>query len=442
MSTTVATIYERALRKIGGITGTVASPGTTSVILSQLIGTTGDNTAYAGDRLWFLASASGSRERLITSWADSTGTATIPTMTAAASGAHFILVPREDYTLGETDEAFRKALRDTWRTYRMVIPVAPLLRYQALNALDWLQGAGRVDAVFRNDSPLMLHNEDFALWQNGPSAAPDGYTLEGTGATVTRVSGGIRSLYAARVTVGSGTARLVQAIPATLSQWITRRTFPVFYPLRVATWATASASSSVRCFIRYTQSGVSTYLYSDYVTADGYPHFPDGSLTPDGAQDDYEWGIEVTSGYADVSWAGLMQNTIPFTQAYQIKDQGSQFYSEYQVNDVVRNIGGQPMVEFQSYPATWGQAIVYSRRPFPALDPATDGYAVTVEDQYAEIIEAGTLVYLLQAQKPNQDRARLDRVLAEMTSIWNRRNTNQLDLPVARPPAQMVVGGI
>lgn len=439
MPTAITTIYQRAMRKIGGITGTISSPGATSVVLDGLIGTTGDNSAYAADLLWFLASNAGSRERIITTWTDSTGTATIPTVSdVPTAGETFILNPRENYVLGEVDEAFHKASRDTWRTYRQVIPVTPYFRLQVANIMTWLQGAGRIDAVFRSDSPLMLHNEDFSLWQDGPNDAPDGYTLTGTGATVARVSTGIRSLYAARVTAGSTVARLTQEIPDSLSQWLTRRTFPIFIPMRAASWLSTTDASSVRVFIYEESNGSGTYHYSDYADALGRPVFPSLSLTPDATMNNFTWGVEIAATKsADISFAGLMQNTLDFNSAYQIKDAGSQFYSEYQVNDVVRNVGGQPVVEFQNYPATWGQAIIYSRRPFPTLDPYTD----SVEDQYAEILEAGLLVYLLQSQKPGQDRGRLDRVLAEMTSIWNRRASNTTDLPVPRPPVQARVGG-
>jgi len=439
MATSIKTIYERAARKMGSITGKVGGPTSTNVVLKSLIGTTGDNAQYAGDLLWFLDSDAGSRERIMTQWVDGSGVAIFaPLSDLPVADSTFILSPRENYTLGEMDEAFYKACRDTWRTYRMVVPVTPNFRYQVLNNLSWLEGAGRVDAVFRSDSPLMLHNEDFSLWQDGPNEAPDSYSLEGDG-TVTRISGGVRSLYAARVTSTSGTVRLVQGIPASLSQWITRRTFPVYIPIRAAAWAATGDSSKVRVFIRYTDNGVTNYVYTSYFDALNRPVFNNVNLTPTASMDDFEWGIEVEDGATvDVSFAGLMQNTLDFNGAYQIKDAGSQFYKEYQVNDVVRNVGGQPMIEYMNYPATWGQSIIYTRRQFPYYDP----YADNVEDQYAEILEAGMLVYLLQAQKPNQDRARLDRVLAEMTSIWNRRNTNQLDLPVPRPPVQAIIGGI
>ena len=436
MSTPITTIYERATRKIGGITGLVGSPSASNLVLRSLVGTTGDNTAYAGDLLWVLASDADSRERMITQWNDVIGAATVQSLTDIPDvGSTFILTPRENYSLGEMDEAWYKASRDTYRTYRQVVPITPDFRLQVMNELSWLQGSGRIDAVFRSDSPLMLHNEDFSLWQEGPNVAPDGYTLSGASATVERVNGGVRSLYAARVTADVGAnATLYQDIPSSLTQWLTRRTFPIFTPMRAGAWVNTDSAAAIRVFI---YDG-STTTYSEYATGAGYPEYITLSMTPNATNSVFRWGVEVDAGEdADVSWAGLMQNTVTMDNAYQIKDAGSQFYNEYQINNVVRNVGGQPVVEFQDYPATWGQTIVYSRRQFPTTDPYTE----SVEDQYAEILEAGMLVYLLQAQKPNQDRARLDRVLLEMTSIWNRRNTNQINLPIPRPPMQVRVGG-
>ena len=440
MPVTVAEIYNRAARKKGGRTGTIASGNATTAALTGLIGTTGDNSFYAGDRLFFLdAGTSTDRERLIIGWSDSTGVATFLTrIDITPTNESYIVEAREDYTLAEYDSAFVKALRDTKRTYRYVIPATPVLRYQVLNALDWLQGDGQVDAVFRSDSPLMLHNEDFSLWQNGASSTPDSYTLTGSGATVVRVSGGIRSLYAARITAGAAAATMYQDIPESLTQWLTRRTFPVFTPMRAGVWLKTSQATAARIFI---YDGTTT-TYSNYASGSGYPEFLSLSLTPDATMSTFRWGVELAgTKTADVSWAGLMQNTVTMDDAYQIRDAGSQFYSEYQANDVVRNIGGQPMIEFQNYPATWGQIIVYSRRPYPAIDPAVDGYTSTVDSQYAEILEAGLLKWMLESIKPNQDRTRLDGILANSTSIWNRRATNTLDLPVPRPPAQMRVVG-
>jgi len=445
MSVTAADIYARGARIFGARTGTIASGGATTAVLTGLVGTTGDDTSFAGWRIIFPdAGVAADSERLITAWADATGTATFATRSdATPTGERYILVSREDYTINEFRLALDKCLNQTPRTYRRVIPFTPYLREYPLDQLDFMTGDGDVDAVYCTYSPLMLHNEDMSLWQLGASLAPDGFTLEGTGASVARVTGGVRSNYAARLTAGGGAPlRLVQKIPESLSQWITRRTFPIFNPMRAAAWAKTQNANSVRVFIRYVESSsgspVTTYEYSSYMTADGRPQFPTLSLTPSGTQDQYEWGIEVLASHtADLSWAGLMQNTIDFTQAYQIKDAGSQFYRESEILRAIRNVGGVPYVELAEYPATWGQLVLYVRRPFPAYTADTDSF----DDQYARVLTAGFVRWLLDAVKPNQDRTRLDRIMAEQGKIWTRLITNQVDIPVPNPPARLDVFG-
>ncbi len=447
MTTTIAEIYHRAARKLGSRTGIVQDGSTTTAVLGGLIGTTGDNTFYAGNRLMFLDIDITNRERLIREWADVTGTATMAT-TTDHSDEPYILSLREDYTLNEYDEAFKKALRETRRTYRQVIPFTPLLTTYPMT-MDWLRGAADIDAVFYTLSPLMLHNEDFSLWEDGPTSAPDGYTLEGAGAVVARVAG-IRSAYAARLTAPGGNAvRLTQGIPGSLSQWLTRRTFPVFTPMRGAMWAETEDASAVRTFIRYTDSAsgvpVTTYAYSDYIAANGRPEFPTLSLDINANLSDFEWGVEVAAGQVGtVSWAGMMQSTIDFDNSYSLKDSGGQAvpYLEFESNYRTRNVGGLPVVELQSYPATYGQVVVYCRRPFAALEPEENGYDQVVDDQYARVLEAGLLKWMLESIKPNQDRARLDRILATETSVWNRFNSNITDLPVPRPPRKYTVTGV
>lgn len=442
MTTYVTDLYQRAARIMGsrvGTVGTVTASGSNwTVVLNGLINTTGDDTFYAGDRLIFIHSNHTTEQAFITTWADSTGLATVLKSTATpVTNDTYILVHREDYTLSEFQYAMGKALEQTPRTYRQVIPLTPLLTDYPLSQCDWLTGDGDIDAVSRSDSPLMLHNEDFGLWQNGTAAAPDGFTLEGTNAAVARVTGGVRSAYAARLTVGSGgTARLTQKIPEPLSQWITRRTFPVYIQMRGGMWGVSTAAT-VRTFIRYVESAsgspVTTYAYSSYMTGTGAPEFPTLSLTPTATQDQYEWGVEITGAgnFVDVSWAGLAQSTLDFNSLFQIKDSGSQAiaYKEYPVHYRQANVGGLPTVKLMTYPATWGQLLVYSRRKFPAYSSDADAF----DDQYARVLTAGLLVFLTEARKPDQSRERLDAIRIEQQRIWTRMANNVVDLPVVLP---------
>lgn len=441
MTITVAELFARAARKIGGRTGTLGTVTvggtTTTAILNGLVNTTGDDTAFAADRLFFLEGATSPRETLITNWDDDVGTATFKNLTAPAVAADdYILSNREDYSLAEYDAAWSEALRQSRRTYRQVIPITPNLDLYPLTVCDWLRGAADIDAVWLSQSPIMLHNEDFALWQNGGSAAPDGWTLSGAGASVTRIAGGIRSPYACRVTAGGGAAAtLTQTIPYSLTQWITRRTAVVFTPMRGAVWAVTSAANAGRVGI----NDGSTVTYSDYNTGSGVPQFSSMSLTPNATMTAFTLTLYVAAGQTvDFHAAVLMQNTTDAPDAFAIRDMGSQAYVEFPYQRAVRNVGGVPTVEL-SYPtwSTMNQLIVYTRRPFPLLADYDD----LIEDEYATALEWGLLAWMLRSNKPNQDRGRLDAIMADAQHEWARFLDNAIDLPVPPPPQRVEVMG-
>jgi len=431
---------------MGGYTGTIgAGPTTTTAILSGLINTSLDDTLLAGSPIFFPDGTANPDYTSLTQWDDSAGLATYPTLTAAPTAAdrYAVQMRGSNYTLREFEEALRKALRSGRRTYRQVIATTPFLELYRLNEMDWLEGAGSVDATWWSNSPLQLHNEDFALWQNGAASAPDGWTLSGSGATVARVTGGIRSGYGAQVTAGEGaTAILSQAIPKQLTQWITRRTFPIFIAQRGGAWVQTSDASSVRVGI---YDGTTTH-YSDYITADGVPQFPTLSVTPTASMTTFELRLEVAAGAtATWWWASQMQNTLDMNSAYQVKDRGSQAYGETPYTNTVRNVGQVPEVDLRSFPGTYGQLIIYSRRPFPELSTLEDVF----EEQYARTLEAGLLTFLLENIKPQQDRGRLDRILDGDARIgetgerqrWVSFLQDQVSIPVHAPMTINVVRG-
>jgi hypothetical protein len=434
--TTAADVVASGVRELGGETGTIGTvtvgASTTTLILSNLINTTLDDTAYAGDRLIFPDSAAGSQQAMITTWVDQTGTATIVNQTSApVAGQRYILVRREDYNLKEFLEGLNKACEYSRRTYRYVIPTVPNLTTYPLDKMTWLEGASDVDAVFFSNSPLMLHNEDFSLWYDG---MPDGWTLVGSGAGIAQVDTGVRSAYAAQVTAGGGAAAyLEQGIPSALVQWLTRRNAPVYTPMRGSAWGATSASNAARVGI---YDGSTTH-YSSYMTGDGVPHYPTLSVTPDADMTDFRLRLEVAAGQtATWSFGGLMQNTETAAAAYSIRDQGSQVYNEYRWNFAPRNIGGIPTLELPSWPGNNGQIIVYTRRPYPSITSLSD----TVEDKDARALEAGMLVFTLDSNKPGQDRSRIDRILEEERKLWTRFMSKKVDLPVHAPMNQIQIG--
>lgn len=418
------------------------SGSATTAVLGGLIGSTGDNTAYAGWRIIFPdAGVEADKERFVTAWVDATGTATFPTRAdATPTGERYILVPAEDYTLNEYRLALEKTLYYSRRTYRQVIPLTPNLELYPLSMCGWLDGAGDIDAAWLSTSPVMLHNEDMALWQDGPNAAPDGYTLTdlGTGATIERQLGGMRSAYKAHIEAGSGIVRLTQPVPDTLVAWASGRTqtAPVRWPVRPWGWASTPDANAVRCFV----FDGSTHHYTDYFDASttGLPIFKETEYTPTITDTAYTWGIEIAAGAeADVHVAGEVQNTQTVTLTYSLKQQGSQAFNEVQVPLNRRNVGGLPMIELPSWPGAWYQLIAYVRRPFAAFTDDT----YVVDDQYARGIVSGLVRWLLDANKPQQDRSRLDRIMAAEAKNWTRFMQDTTSLPVPTPLEQYEVRG-
>jgi hypothetical protein len=417
-------------RRIGSRTGLVTSGTATTAVLEGLVNTTGDNTFYLGDRLLFLdATAESDKERLITGWDDATGTATFLARSVNdPKGESYILVNREDYTLNEFRLALNKAIDYTRLTYRRVIPATPNLDLYPLSDMDWLEGAGDIDAVFYNESPNSLSNEDFSLWWNGASAAPDNWTL--TGGAVTQGTGGLRSAYYAQVANGT----ITQSFPQPLVQWLTRRIAPVYIPIRGAAWVVCNTPNTARVGI---YDG-STTTWSDYHTGNGVPQFLSLSITPNAQQTEFTLVLDSSTGTSQFHAAVFMQNTINAPSAFQIRDAGSQYYYESEINYAMRNIGGVPTIELQKYPAILSQIVVYSRRPLPY--PMTSDTDV-VPNEFRRALTAGMLRFLLQANKPNQDRSRLDAIMTAEARVWTRFTNNAVSLPVPKPPVRYEIRG-
>lgn len=424
---TRADLIVDAVTSVGGYEGTLGVVTTTTAVLQGLVNAS-DDVNFATEALLIFPDATNEtdKQRTVTGWAPLTGVATWAGATTGSLGTRWVLQPRPAYTMYEWRQAVAKALAETTRTYRKVIPVVPNLTLYPLSLLDWLKGAKDVDAAWLSSSPIMIHNEDFSLWFDG--TAPDGWTLSGAGATVQRISGGLRSAYAARVTAGEEAAVLYQSIPQTLVQWITRRTAPVFDPIRASAWI-ASGTATVGIY-----DGTAEAATSVVAT---YPAYGRVSVTPTAVMTDFQLRLTVPAGgSADFHFGGIWQDSSGGDQA--IKDMGSQAYQESLIEPHnVRNIGGVPTVEVPWSMAGPGQLVIYSRRHFPELSADTD----IVEGQFYRAIEAGTVYWLLDNKKQGQDRTRLDVIQADHGRIWTNLSMNFIDIPIPRPPNRTEVWG-
>lgn len=433
MTVSRAEIIKRAAIRLGGRAGSISSGQATAAILSGLIDNSNDDSMYVGWHLFMLdASNETDKERTVLTWNASKGIASWEGARSDTTYTNetYVLVP--DYSLDEFRQALNLALRQTKRSYRYVIPLVPNVDDYSLSPLTWLEGADDVDAVFVGRSPNMLHNEDFEFWQDGASSAPDGWTLAGSGATVSRSATGIRSPYSVTVTRASADATLYQDLPLRLVQHIVRSSSAPLTTMSFGAWVTTSTADIARVGV---YNG-STTTWSSYHTGNGVPQFLESTYQTTAADTALRLvcSVDTSAGSGSFHAAVLCgQSTLPA----QLKDRGSKSYEEHNPYVITRNVGGLPVIEMPESHG-YGQLVIYSRRPFPEMSADTD----VLDDQYADAVTAGLLRWLLDAQKPNQDRTRLDRIRGEEAAKWTRANKKFVDKPVIAPPTVVQIGGI
>ena len=435
MTLTREDLIGRGVETMGGHIGSISSGTSTAAVLGGLIDSTGDDAAFVGWKLFMLdAATEADRERIVTRWDDSTGTAHFSKARSDTTytSESFILAPPE-YSLVEYRSALNKALRQTKRSYQYRLPLIPGIADYSLDRLTWLEGADDIDEVFVGMSPNMLHNEDFEFWDAGSSSAPDGWTLAGSGATVARASTGIRSPYAATVTRASNDATLYQDVPAALVQYLTRSTSAPLPEVSYGAWVTSSTASIARIGA---YNGSSTDWSSYYTLSSGVPVFLEGTYQTTATDTALRLvcSVDTTNGSATFHAAVLTHITdLPD----QLKDKGSKSYMEHKPYVVQRNRGGWPVIELSDN-NDYGQLIIHCRRPFPVMSADTD----VVEDQYGDALVAGMLRWLTDPFKLNEDRTRPDRIRGEQAAMWARATKKFVEKPVQPPPTQTRVGGI
>jgi hypothetical protein len=432
VTVTRAELIRRGAIRMGGRVGSISSGQSTAAVLSGLIDNSNDDSMYVGWHLFMLDAANETdKERTVTAWNASSGIASWETARTDTTytAETYILVP--DYSLDEFRQALNVANRRSKRTYAYRLPAVVGLTNYALNQMDWLQGAEDIDAVWVGDSPNMLHNEDFEFWQNGSAAAPDGWTLAGTSATVARASTGIRSPYAATVTRVGSDATLYQDVPQVLVQHLFRSAQAALPVVSFGGWVKTSTANIARIGV---YNG-STTSWTSYHTGNGVPQFLSSTYqttATDGALR-LVASVDTTNGSAEFHSMVLTDQP---TISDLLKDQGSKAHFAYGAFYNPVNLGGLAGITLAT-PAQ-GQLVVYSRRAFPEMDSDTD----VVEDQYAAMLEAGMLRFLTDAMKPNQDRARIDTIRGEEAAKWSRQLAKNVSHPVAAPMNQVVIGGI
>ncbi len=413
-------------RLMGAPAGTVGASTITSAVLNGLINTTGSDSSYANQtsRLIFpIAPDEASKQTLIDSWTDLSGTATFAARSAFVAGETYILVQRQDYTLAEFRDALSEALRKSKRSYRRVVAAIPGETQYTLSDMTWLQGGGDIDAVFTSPSPIMLQNENYDLWQDGPNAAPDGYELIGADGEVERTDGAQRGAFSVTMTRNGTNVYLRQALPLgtpNVSQNV----------LQAGQWITCSVAD--RAWVGIWDGSAWTKAYH---SGSGIPEFVQCSLTPTATMTALAFDAGIDTGDTSAVFSGptFVQDTQPIAQSLQ--NYGSSAYAENRYNAAIwRNVGGAPQAIVQVPPGN-NQIIIYCRRPFEQVT-SDDQF---IEDQYERVLEAGLAVYLLTGVKAGVDRTRYDRVLKEQAPIWATFIGTGTDLPTKAPLTRVSV---
>ena len=446
VTVTRATLIQKMALRLGGHYGTLSFTSGVSnrAVLNGQVGTSNDDSFYVGWHLFMLDAANESdRERTITLWDASTGTAgweVARTDTTSHSETYIIASP--DFSLDDYRQAINKALVTAKRSARYVLPTVPGIMDYSLDRLTWLEGADDIDDITLGQSPNWLHNEDFEFWQNGSALAPDGWTLAGSGASVARSSTGIRSPYAASVTRASVDATLYQDIPPALVQYLVRSTSAPLPVLSFGAWVTSSTASIARVGI---YNGSST-TWSSYHTGTGVPQFLSSTYqtTATDTAIRFVCSVDTSAGTSAFHATVLVpQASLPA----QMKDRGSKSYDEFLPMNRVRNTGDWPVVELASDPG-YRQLIVTSRRPFPTMTVSaasatmdSTGDTETVENQYGDAIIAWALRWMMDAEVPNVDRTRLDRIRGEEANKATRATQKFISKPVQPPVTSVRIGG-
>lgn len=218
---TRATIAQEYCRQTGGFVAALTSAGdTTSLISTNMIGRgdAGDDNSLVGWSTYDGTDAVADALRIINTWDDSAGDATIDVMSGARAGTETIeYYPKFDPTGIDAREALNTVLRNTHRVVESVVPTYKGTReFSFLNA-PWIETISDVLDSFQRNSPNLIDNGGFEAWGIGSNAGLHGWVLSGTNATVTRVDG-TYGRYAARVTRSGTNVNLTQTIPIPIMQ--------------------------------------------------------------------------------------------------------------------------------------------------------------------------------------------------------------------------------
>ena len=412
---TRASVIKRIAQEVGGYTGTITGGNATTAVLGGLVNTSGDDYLVKGWTLYFPDGVAADQERVVTTWVDSTGTATFATRSdSTPTDEEFVLLPKNSWNASTIRTAIDTVLARTRRTWRTEVILVPGQRSYPLRDIDWLRSRKDIDAVHHRLSHNLLRNEDFAQWQD---ATIEAWSTTGT---VTKATAFAVGDYAA--TLGAG-ATLAQDIPLNMTRWIAEEDGSKVLSLAVLARATAAATLRVSV-----TDGVTT-TNSDYHTGGSGLEWLETTHTVSASAT----GITVTVSGAGTASRCILQrgNTIDES----LKESGSTRYVEYELVENTRNVGGSPIIEIP-YPMNDGQMLVYSRRAYAV--PTTDTETLDIPET---VLFHGSLYQLSSIHRRGEDRSRPDRVAAMHGAAYNQLAGDLFDIPVPQPLSMQTVRG-
>ena len=239
--TTQAAIRQEYCLQTGGFVETATAQTTTSITSDAMIGQggAGDDNSLKNWTLYEGTDAVADAQRNITDWDDSTGKATIDTITARAGTEVHEYYPKGDPGGVAANHVMDTVMRNTQRVVESIIPTYEGNREHTLLNAPWIEREQDILDVFRRTSPNILENSNFELWGVGGNAGLQGWPLSGTSATVTRVDPGYQRFTARLTATGGNGAVLTQTVAIPIQQ-LYGKTIAVFGRIKSSTAAMAS----------------------------------------------------------------------------------------------------------------------------------------------------------------------------------------------------------
>ena len=325
--------------------------------------------------------------------------------------------------------ALNDVLEETRRTYRYVVPTLNDERNYQLQPITWLRHRDDIDGVLARASAAMLHNEDFAFWQNGTTSAPDGWTLAGSGATVARATTfASHGPYTVQLTRVTNDATLVQDLPYQLAKQLIDDLASIAISVRCQ----ASVASRVRVGIN---DGVDT-TWSSYHSGDGEPEDLTATRTLTAAASRVRIVLSVDTGdtVGDFDIARCVESTSVETT---LRDVGSDGMPVRNRPFTLLNPGSMiPIIDVGWSLGRGAQLVVLTERPFATLSADSDS-----TEMDAQAAEHGTIFKLASRPKRHHDQTWAERLMAQHGAAYSRLAKGLKELPPAEPLHPHVVTG-